>query len=80
MTDSTTDDTYRLETFGEIAGVDVTVVVEGDDEHLADLIHMDLTSRGDELNQIIELERHPDATEPPTRVDWEGFLRGDYDR
>lgn len=70
---------YRSETSGVIDTVEVTITVTGDDEHLADLIHSDLTARADELNQIVELGRHPAATSPPSRVDWEGWLHGDYD-
>jgi hypothetical protein len=79
MSDNQAGGNYRSETHGEIAGVHVTVTVEGENEHLADLIHTDLTSRADELNQIVELDRHPDATNPPTRADWEGWFHGEYD-
>jgi len=73
-------DRYSVETDGVINSIEVTISVEGEDEHLADLIHSDLTSRADELNQIVEGGVHPHATIPPSRVDWEGWLNGEYDR
>lgn len=76
---SDTEATFHVETDGVIGTVEVEIRVSGDDEHLAELIHSDLVSRADELNQIVELDRHPDATNPQTRVDWEGWLRGDYE-
>lgn len=69
----------KLHTDGVIDTVEVEITVEGDYEHLAELIHSDLVSRADELNQIVELDRHPAATDPPMRVDWEGWLHGEYD-
>lgn len=69
----------KIKTDGVIDTVEVEIRVNGDDEHLAELIHSDLVSRADELNQIVELGQHPAATTPQTRVDWEGWLAGDYD-
>lgn len=69
----------KLHTDGVIGTVEVDITVEGDDEKLAEFIHSDLTGRAEEINQIVELDRHPAATTPPTRVDWEGWLHGEYD-
>lgn len=69
----------NLQTDGVIDTVEVSIETSGDDEHLAELIHHDLTGRAEELNQIVELGKHPDAAIPPTRIDWEGWLHGDYD-
>lgn len=68
----------KIQTGGVIENTEVEIRVSGDDEHLAELIHSDLVSRADELNQIAELGKHPDATTSQTRVDWEGWLNGDY--
>lgn len=67
-------------TEGEILGVDVTITVKGDDEQLADLIHSDLVGRAEELNEIVEAGVHPEATRPPTSVDWVAYQNGDLPR
>lgn len=69
----------KLQTDGVIDTTEVEIRVNGDDEHLAELIHSDLVARADVLNQIVELGIHPEATMPPSRVDWEGWQSGDYD-
>jgi len=71
----------KIETDGIIQQVEVTITVEAPEEHehLAELIHSDLTTRADEINQIAELGKHPDATNPKANVDWEGWHDGDYD-
>lgn len=80
MTDSKPEQsTFHVETDGVIDTVEVTIRCEGDDEHLAELIHRDLVSRADEINQIVELGKHPAATYPQTEIDWEGWFQNDYD-
>lgn len=71
-------DTYHAEVDGVIDNVEVSISVEGD-EALAEKILMDLESRAEEINQIVELDRHPAATDPSVRIDWEGWQRGEYD-
>ena len=73
------DGSYSAQVDGEVGNVRVTIRVESEDEHLADIVLSDLEGKADVLNQIVELERHPDAARPPSRVDWEGWLHGDYE-
>jgi hypothetical protein len=72
-----TEKTFHAETDGVIDQVEVTIRTEGDDEHLAELIHQDLVNRAHEINQIVELQKHPTATNPEMVVDWEGWLEGE---
>jgi len=67
----------KQKTNGTIGGMDVTIEIEGDDETLANLIYADLVGRCDELNQIVEVGRHPAATSPNMSANWEGWLDGE---
>jgi len=65
---------------GTIGRIEVEITLSGDDEQLANLLFADLQGHCDELNQIVELDRHPDATEPPMTADWEAYLNGELPR
>jgi len=67
----------RQKTSGTIGGIEVTIEIEGDDEALANLIYADLEGRCGKLNQIVELDRHPDVAEAPMSADWEAWLKGE---
>jgi hypothetical protein len=69
----------EITTDGVIDTVEVEITVVGEDEHLAQMIERDLVSRADVLNQIVEAGIHPEATQPPTKIDWEGWLHGEYE-
>lgn len=71
------NESFHVETSGEIGEVDVTIRCEGE-EKLAEFIHMDLVNRADEIRQIVELDRHPEAVDVQTKIDWVGWQNGEY--
>ena len=73
-TEKSQNDDYRTATAGKIAGVEVTLEFEGNEE-VADKLYADLAGRAEELRQIIEEGIHPDATEPAMRVRWEEYWK-----
>lgn len=83
MEQETVDDDgrYSVQTDGVINHVEVEIrcVAFPEEEHLAELIHQDLVSRADEINQIVELDIHPEATTPTNRIGWEGWQNGEYE-
>lgn len=61
------------ETSGTIGELDVTIEIEGEDEELADLVNLDLQRRCDELVEIVEVGKHPDAAHSDLDVDWSDY-------
>jgi hypothetical protein len=65
-------DDYQVCTTGEIGDVTVAIECVGE-ERLADMVHLDLVDRADEIRQIVEEDTHPDEADGDMRVDWERY-------
>jgi DNA-directed RNA polymerase subunit L len=59
---------------GVIDTAEVTIEIESDDETLANLIYAALKGKTDEINEIVEFEKHPDAAQASMSADWEAYL------
>jgi|APHM01.1.fsa_nt_gi hypothetical protein len=61
------------EVTGYIADLEVTLTIDGPDEHIANLCYADIVGRLDEIKQIVEEDIPPEYTSPTMTADWDSF-------